>query len=852
MLQRFHTLVIFIFVIMTGTLRAQTFQWAKDIKSVGFDEGLDLATDPDGNTYVCGQIEFDTDFGNNVILQSAGKHDIFIAKYNPMGKLVWAKRAGGKGGDKAHSIVLDGNGYFYTVGEFEDTSHWDGIMRTTPGPGINNMFVSKYDTSGAVLWVKSISAGTGPLHTRGYGVTCDAQGNVYACGATNGDALYNSTYLFSTAGSYDGTIVKFDPNGNFCWARRMGGSGSDKTYGIVSDKNGSIYVTGYFVGTADFSPTKTLNGTGHTDIFLAKYDTSGLLKWVKQAGDTGFDRGWDITYNVNGQIVITGEFQTGYFGSTLVHSNGNEDMFLAAYDTSGNNLWALAGGGVEDDIGRGVSHDTSGNIYVVGDYASTSYFPPVSVVSNGFADIFLAKYNSSGTTLDWVRTMGGLDNDRGRGIGTDLIGNNYLCGEYVDSTHFDSFNLHGDTLLDIFVAKIVQGNFCSAQVSAIILNPCNGFCNGSATASATGQGPFMYNWTTTPAQFSATSTGLCAGTYSVTMTDAVGCTATATVTLTDPPLLQPTATATNANCNGSCNGIAIASATGQGPFTFSWSTTPVQIGSMATGLCAGTYSVIATDIAGCTATNTVTLTDPPLLQPTATATNANCNGSCNGIANASATGQGPFTFSWSTTPVQIVASATGLCAGTYSVIASDMAGCTATSTVTLIDPPQLQVSGTIVNTTCIGCSDGAINLNVIGGTNLYQFVWSNGSTNKDLQNVSAGIYSVCINDSTNCNLCDSFTVLDPTSGIFSSASTPDFSVFPNPFISFTTIKLSNPIGETTLVEVYTALGQNVYKSEFTGNEFRLPANNLKSGVYFLQLSNKLFDRKKIIPLVVEE
>ena len=849
---RVRILVTIFFVFTTGALYPQAFQWAKDIKSVGFDEGLDLVTDPDGYVYVGGQIEFDADFGNNVILHSAGKHDIFIAKYDPIGNLVWAKRAGGKGGDKAHSIALDGSGHIFAVGEFEDTSYWDGIMKATPGMGINNMFVAKYDTSGSVMWVRNISAGSGPLHTRGYGVTCDAQGNVYACGGTNGDAYYNGTFLFTTAGDYDGTVVKFDPNGNFCWARRMGGVGSDKAYGIASDNNGSIYVTGYFVGTADFASSRTLVGNGHTDIFLAKFDTAGTLQWVKQAGDTGFDRGWDVTINVNGQIVITGEFQTGYFGSNLVHSHGNEDMFLAAYDNNGNNLWALSGGGVEDDIGRGVSHDNSGNIYVVGDYASTGSFPPLSVSSNGFADIFLAKYSSTGIDLDWIRTVGGHDNDRGRGVGADNAGNIYICGEFVDSTRFDSFNLIGDTLLDIFVAKVVQGSFCSAQVSTTILNPCNGFCDGSATASAIGHGPFMYNWSTTPAQFNATVTGLCAGIYSVTMTDVVGCTATAVVTLTDPPLIQLTATSTGVTCNGSCNGIATASATGQGPFTFSWSTSPPQSGSIITGLCAGIYSVIATDTLRCTSTASVTLIDPQPIQLSSTIRDPSCSGTCDGILKISATGQSPFNYVWSTSPPQSGYIAANLCAGTYLVTTTDALGCTSTASLILTDPSQIQVSATILNASCAGCSDGIIDLHVSGGTGVFNYSWSNGNTTQDLQNLTAGIYNVCVIDSNNCSLCDTFTVLEPSNGILSFFSNEGISIFPNPFKSFTTIKLNIPGNHSTKLVVYNTIGESVFVTEFYGNEFHLPANELKSGIYFLHLDNDFYSGRNFFPIVVEE
>ena len=94
----FKKLMIAAFLLAPGLLLAQTFQWSKSIQSEGFDEGYDLVTDSAGNSYVAGQIEFDANFGNGIILSSAGIHDIFLAKYNPNGNLIWAKVAGGKGG----------------------------------------------------------------------------------------------------------------------------------------------------------------------------------------------------------------------------------------------------------------------------------------------------------------------------------------------------------------------------------------------------------------------------------------------------------------------------------------------------------------------------------------------------------------------------------------------------------------------------------------------------------------------------------------------------------------------------------------------------------------------------------
>jgi hypothetical protein len=246
----------------------------------------------------------------------------------------------------------------------------------------------------------------------------------------------------------------------------------------------------------------------------------------------------------------------------------------------------------------------------------------------------------------------------------------------------------------------------------------------------------------------------------------------------------------------------------------------------------------------------VTLSNPTPVQLSATTTAISCSGICDGTAIATATGPGPFTYSWSTGTSQSTSSITGLCQGTYNVTATNTNGCTSTSVVTLTDPLPLQLNATVTNTGCIGCSDGFIEIFVSGGTGSYQYLWNNGNTSHILTNLSTGNYSACVTDDNNCSVCDSYTVLDPGSGINTPSKSSDYTVFPNPFTTFTTIRLNYPAGETTGVVLYSSTGKLVYESSFENNEFILPSNNISSGVYFLKLVNKHFEGMKLIPIYV--
>ena len=260
-----------------------------------------------------------------------------------------------------------------------------------------------------------------------------------------------------------------------------------------------------------------------------------------------------------------------------------------------------------------------------------------------------------------------------------------------------------------------------------------------------------------PVQTTATATNLAAGTYTVTVTDANGCTTTAQATITQPAaaLAASISNQTNVSCFGNATGSATASPTGgTSPYTFSWNTIPVQTTATATNLAAGTYTVTVTDAKGCATTAQATITQPANalsvhINPT--------NPACAGVANGSATavpsgGTSPYTFSWNTNPVKTTATISNLGPGTYTVTVTDAHGCTATGQTTLTSPPALQVN---VQTGVIQQAGGTttITLTVSGGTPNYTVCLGQNcvQTASVAQfTVPAGTYSFTITDAHGC------------------------------------------------------------------------------------------------------
>lgn len=296
---------------------------------------------------------------------------------------------------------------------------------------------------------------------------------------------------------------------------------------------------------------------------------------------------------------------------------------------------------------------------------------------------------------------------------------------------------------------------CSAALSASIFSQnvlCNGQCTGTSTVTpANGTSPYTYNWSNS--QTTSAVTGLCAGTYSVLITDASSATTTATTMITQPATaLTVTATATSASC-GSGGSANVNASGGTLAYTYSWNpggqTTP-----SVTGLSAGNYTATVTDANGCTTVATVSITGTSGGTVTITSQTILCNGDSAAATAAMSGGTSPFTYTWSGGQTT---SSVNFPAGNYSVTVTDASGCSSTQTVAITQPTALTASTTATNASC-GLSDGSVSANANGGTPGYSYMWNNGQTTSTATGLNAGNYSVTITDANGCSTTFSVTV----------------------------------------------------------------------------------------------
>ncbi len=466
-------------------LEAQTFQWANYGKSQGFEYGNDITTDDSGNVYVAGQFEYSTLFGN-VTMNTRGQHDIFVAKYNSQGILMWLKTAGSAEGDAGSAIGLDANRNVYVTGEFEGTCKFSPTDSITSG-GNNDIYLVKYNNNGEFQWVKKFG---GSGDNRGRAIAVDAVGNSYISGGFSGTANFGGQNLTSS-GSIDIFIAKYNSSGTRQWAIKAGGTRDDRGRDITLDGLGNLYLTASYTQSANFSGTNISDNTGSLySAALAKYNTSGTLAWVRSIGgccDT--TRAYGPSTDELGNVYFTGYFKDQVeFGSITLNGSGNTDAFIAKYSPTGTALWAKKYAGIYEDFGNGSAVDTRRQlVYFTGMFDYRADFDSINVFSAGNRDIWLSAVNYSGE-IQWLKTAGGSGRDAGYAAAVDTSGNIFLTGFTNDTAYFGSSSIQGYPLADYFVSKISPAVTTQPTTAASLLNASLTNCTNIQLVWTSGNG----------------------------------------------------------------------------------------------------------------------------------------------------------------------------------------------------------------------------------------------------------------------------------------------------------------------------------------------------------------------------
>lgn len=518
------TLLPLFFIALCANAQTPIFHWAKKAGSVGFETGMDLTTDAQKNVITVGSFNGNTDFdpGSGAsVLSAMGNNDGFIQKLDQFGNFLWAKQISGNYIESVRRVAIDASGDIYIAGEFMATVDFNpgpGTFYMTSTPYIDpalksiDVYVAKLDSNGNFLWAKSFGGAEYDALTD---MALDPQGNIVLAGYFGLSPDFNpgsEVAAMTSAGANDIYISKLDMNGNFLWAKRIGGSGDERVNNMVLDVSGNIYATGYFYGPVDFDPGAGISNLAASapdpvngqfqDIYVTKLDNDGNFVWASKFGGTKSEIGNTIAVDTGGNV-----YSSGTFYGTVDFDPGAADftldapfsaLYLSKLDQSGNFAWVKKIPGTAAIQPTALKLDGDANIYMGGIYNKTAAFgaaPELSITSasDSESDVFIAKFNDAGDA-QWVKSIGGVSDDDIQELVVQSDGSLYATGSFQGTSDFDpdagTFEMTSGGSGDMFVLRLSPESLgvSESTVAAIVAypNPSDGIVNISVPSELHG------------------------------------------------------------------------------------------------------------------------------------------------------------------------------------------------------------------------------------------------------------------------------------------------------------------------------------------------------------------------------
>ena len=512
-------------VFLAKYLSAGSVVWATRIAgtTTSDDIGTAIARDSSDNVFVTGRYGaaltlYNTGGGTGATLTNAGGSDVFLAKYSSAGSVLWATRIAGSTGDSGQGVATDSSGNVFVTGYYTAAlrlyNTGGGTYATLAfGTGSVDVFLAKYSSAGSVVWATRIAGSTGTSSDYGTALATDLSDNVFVTGYYSGVlTLYNTgggTGATLTWTNIDCFLAKYSSAGSVVWATRIASGGINVGQGVATDSSGNVFVTGYYGAALTLYNTgggtgATLAFTGGSDVFLAKYSSAGSVVWATRiAGTTtSGDISTALATDSSGNVFVTGYYGAaltlyntgGGTGATLAYIGGN-DAFLAKYSSAGSVVWAtqIAGTTTSDDRGYGLATDSSGNVFVTGQYQTaltlydTGGSTSTTLANAGGNDVFLAKYPSTGFITGTTTTYSG---------GYPASSNVLVDGTYAPSSFSPYVNGSNVTALSGTVAAATglfvggPSNYFNGSISEVLVYSSN----LTSTQRQTIEGYLAWKW----------------------------------------------------------------------------------------------------------------------------------------------------------------------------------------------------------------------------------------------------------------------------------------------------------------------------------------------------------------------
>ncbi len=480
-----HLNLLLTLTLLTTLSFAQTpeFEWVHTYGTSESEWGKALAVDNQNNVYAAGMFEGTIDFdpGTGVTnLSSGGGRNIFIQKLNPAGDLLWAKVFPSGSSFHVTAITTDYQNNVIIAGYFNGNSSFPTVDSTSTisnQTSQSDAFIIKMNAAGQFLWARTFGSPS-DLGIEGdqiMGIKTDDSGNIYSTGYYLGTADFDpgpaTANLNNASGNSDIFIQKLNPQGNYVWAKRVGGSGYDQGISLEVYQN-TVLITGWFQLAVDFNPGPATNqliaGALSTDMFLLFLTTDGDFNQVKHFDGPYTNKGVDVATTTTGEIYLTGTYSdtldldpgTG----TFLISSDITSFFVLKLTPTGDFIW---GKGFSDDgFKYSIALDVlqQKGVVISGMFSDTVDFDPGNDISNleavGQVDVFLLYLDENGDYV-WAGSYGNTSssyNDLLWDIATDNSGSIYSTGWYIETVDFDcGSGLEERTSVlydDIFILKM--------------------------------------------------------------------------------------------------------------------------------------------------------------------------------------------------------------------------------------------------------------------------------------------------------------------------------------------------------------------------------------------------------------
>jgi hypothetical protein len=352
---------------------------------------------------------------------------------SPAQNWFWGRGSGNSGSVEGIATATDDSGNVYCTGFIEGPANFGPFSLNATAPG--DAFLLKYNSTGNILWAIQCGS-TGSI---GWSVATDHSGNILLAGAFSAPFMaFGTDTIYNHGTGFDIFLIKFNSAGNELWMRSAGGPGTDGITGVATDDNDNILVTGNGGADTMIFDSDTISDPLLIGLFIAKYNPSGNLSWIRYNPGSGIDFSNGISCDRNGNSYITGKLNsdTLVMGSdTLFNTMNYTGFFVAKFDPSGNGLWARSAGGDCYTEGKNVVTDSTGNVYVTGNFTSPTITFGATVLTNAdndsvSSDFFLVKYDPYGNVL-WAKAGNCAGNNVVYSLARDGYNRIFVAGMFL-------------------------------------------------------------------------------------------------------------------------------------------------------------------------------------------------------------------------------------------------------------------------------------------------------------------------------------------------------------------------------------------------------------------------------------